>query len=135
MLTKPRHGWTYVEIEDLKIRASYLTDVPNDCLDSFIFALENKLPVAIYFDAEDLDYYLFVSHLDSFIIMEKDDLQIFKLKSNIIDLGKELVNDIEEYIDEWANWLCYRDYTKKEILQNKNILKQKVNRLKQLLKE
>ena len=40
MLTKPRYGWTNLRIGDICYPASYLNDVPIDCLDAFIYALK-----------------------------------------------------------------------------------------------
>jgi len=52
MLAKPEHGWVNVQLEGFSERASYMTDIPNDCLDAFIYALQNNSPTVIFFDAE-----------------------------------------------------------------------------------
>ena len=52
MLTKPKHGWTNLQIGDFTERVSYLTDISNDCLDAFIYALHTGNPAVIFFDAE-----------------------------------------------------------------------------------
>lgn len=52
MLTIPKAGWTNVEIGKFKGRASYLTDIPFECLDAFTFALTYNMPMSIWFDAE-----------------------------------------------------------------------------------
>ena len=48
-------------VENFSERASYLTDVPNDCLDAFIHALQTNNPAIVYFDAEGFDYHLISS--------------------------------------------------------------------------
>lgn len=135
MLTKPKHGWTNVQIEDFVDRASYLTDIPNDCLDAFIYGIENNMPVVIYFDAEGWDYHLVASYYESYIIRERESLEIYKFEKNYIDLAYELIRDIEDNINEWANWLSYSDYTHDELLQNKTELQNKLTKLKQVLNE
>lgn len=135
MLTKPKHGWTNVQIEDFVDRASYLTDIPNDCLDAFIYGIENNMPVVIYFDAEGWDYHLVASYYESYIIREKESLEIYKFKKNYIDLAYELIKDIEDNINEWTNWLSYSDYTHDELLWNKTELQNKLTKLKQVLDE
>ena len=75
MFSKPCCGWTDITIKDstnkFNAPASYLTDVPNDCLDAFIQALQNHSSVVIDFDAEGWDYKLVCSAYDTYIIEEK----------------------------------------------------------------
>lgn len=130
MLSEPQHGWTFVQIEDFKEPASYITDVPNDCLDGFIYALNNNLPAIIYFDAEGYDYYLIITRFVSYIILEKESVRLYRFEISMYDLVEELINDIELYIDEWASW---GGSTDKKVKRNKEILEQKIIKLKQLL--
>ena len=134
MLTKPKHGWVDVELGDFSDRASYLTDIPHDCLDAFTQALKNNEPVVIYFDAEGWDYHLVSSYYDSYIILDKDSLQVFRIEKNYKDLAKELIEDIEKYIDDWADWMCYRDFNDSEFEQNKRSLESKLVDLKMLIR-
>lgn len=133
MFTKPQYGWVNIEIEEFSERASYLTDIPNDCLDAFIFAREKGVPAVMYFDAEGYDYHLIASYFGTYIIIEKDEIKTYHFDKTFADLAKELINDIEQNIDEWANWQSDNQYNSRELKRNKRILEQKVGRLKQLL--
>jgi len=127
MLTKPNSGWTNVLIDDFSERASYLTDVPNDCLDSFIYGLKNNVPIAIYFDAEGYDYHLVSSWNSSYIIMDKINATI-TIDKNIEELAKELIDDIENNFEDWLNWECYDDGEYAET--NRDVFKEKLSILR-----
>lgn len=133
MLVNPKYGWTNVNIGEFNESASYLTDVPNDCLDAFIYARENGFPAVVYFDAEGYEYYLIASYFESFITIEKDELKTFHFDLSLVDLAKELIDDIEKNIDKWADWQCYNQYDDNELKRNKRKLEQKISRLKQLI--
>lgn len=133
MIVNLQHGWAMIRIGNFTERASYLTDVPNDCLDAFIFARENGFPATVHFDAEGYEYYLVASYFDSYIIMEKDDTEIYRISLGLVELGEELISDIESNIDKWANWLFYNEYNEDELKKNKRRLEQKLWKLRQLL--
>lgn len=133
MLANPKYGWTNVSIGEFNECASYLTDVPNDCLDAFIYARENGFPAVVYFDAEGYEYYLIASYFESFITIEKDELKTYRFDLGLVDLAKELIDDIEQNIDEWADWQCYKEYDENQLKINKRKLEQKIRRLKQLI--
>lgn len=133
MLAKPLHGWTNVSIGDFKERASYLTDIPNDCLDAFIYAVNKNLPVVVYFDAEGYDYLLVACCFESYIVTTKEKLEVLQFDVGLIGLANELINDIKKHIDEWSNWLSYRNHTKREIRKNKRVLMKKITKLQRIL--
>lgn len=109
MLTKPDHGWTNLQIGQFSERASYLTDVPNDCLDAFIYALQNKVPITVFFDAEGWDFHLVASYYQSYVIVDKDDAKMFAFDKTVLELAKELYEDINNNFDSWVNWESYDD--------------------------
>ena len=128
MFTIPKHGWVNLQIEDFSERASYLTDIPNDCLDAFIHALHNNVPAAIYFDAEGWDFHLVSSYYQSYIIVDKDNITVYEVKKNILEIAKELYEDIKKNFDDWLNW-DYGDTTEEERKENKEKLTKKLNQL------
>lgn len=131
MLSKPSVGWTTVKLGDFEDRASYLTDVPHDCLDAFIYTLENHRPAVVFFDAEGWNYHIVFSYYTTYILMEKDELEVYEVELDFTELAKELVDDIEQNIDDWANWdICFED----EFIENKKLLEEKTFILKELLK-
>ena len=104
MLTKPEDGWVNVKLEGFSERASYMTDIPNDCMDAFIYSLQNNLPTVIYFDAEGWDFHLVASWYRSYIVLDKDDVKVFVIKKDLFELAKELYKDINDNLNDWLNW-------------------------------
>lgn len=129
MLTKPEHGWTNLQIGDFSERASYLTDVPNDCLDAFIHALQNGNPAVIFFDAEGWDFHLIASYYCSYIVVDKDKAEVFMVDKTIKELAKELYEDINNNFDDWVNWESYEDDTDEEKAIKKEMLTTKLSQL------
>lgn len=135
MFTKPKYGWTNLQLGNFSERASYLTDIPNDCLDIFINAIQNNVPAVVYFDAESWDFHLVSSYYRTYIILDKDKLEIFIYDKTIKEVAKELINDIENYFDEWVNWEGYDDKDENEIIERRNLLNEKLLMLKFLIKD
>ena len=125
MFTIPRNGWTNLNFDKISLRASYLTDIPNDCLDAFIYALKTNNPAIIFFDAEGYDFHLISSYYRSYIIVDKEDNNVdtYVIEKGIIELAKELVNDIQRGYDDWLNWDC-DDEEYAEV--NREVFKEKV---------
>jgi len=130
MLTKPQYGWTNLQFDNFSERASYLTDVPKDCLDAFIYALQTNNTAIVYFDAEGYEFHLVSSYYRSYIIVDNYDNKVktYTIDKNIIKLAKELIDDIENYFEDWLNWECYNDgeYTE----TNRKVFKEKLSMLK-----
>jgi len=129
MFTTPQDGWTHIQLENFSERASYLTDIPNDCLDAFIHALQTNNPAIMYFDAEGFDYHLISSFYRSYIIKDKEDnkVDIHVIEKDILELAKELVDDIQRDFDDWLNWESYDDGEYAEV--NREVFKEKLSRL------
>jgi len=127
MFTIPKHGWTNLQIGDFTERASYLTDIPNDCLDAFTYALKNNKPVVVFFDAEGWDFHLIASYYQSYIIIDKDDTKVYVIEKNIKELAKELYNDINNNFDGWLNWDFYDTVEERE--ENKINIMTKLSQL------
>lgn len=129
MLTKPKHGWTNLQIGDFTERASYLTDIPNDCLDAFIHALQNNSPAVIFFDAEGWEFHLVASYYQSYIVVDKSDTKVYVIEKNIKELAKELYEDINNNFDDWLSWDIYEDDTDEERKEKKEKLMIKLTQL------
>ncbi len=89
---KPDAGWTNITIGEFRSRASYLTDIPFDCLQAFIFALKHRTPAAISFDAEGWEFIVVVDWYDTHVIINNTDAK-YEYKTIEVkkeDLAKEL---------------------------------------------
>lgn len=135
MLSKPKYGWTDVTIADFKGVGSYLTDVPLDVLNAFISALEYSIPASIYFNEEGSEFILVSYYDDTYIIIERDDRKLMYLDVDFLDLAKEIVRDIEEHIDDWVNWKCFKELNESESSKRKELILHKINKLKILIKD
>jgi len=131
MLSKPFAGWTRLKLDDFSASASYLTDVPVDCLNAFIYALKENAPATVFFDAEGWDYYLVSYTYQTYIIINKDKTTVKVINKCIKELAQELVKDIKLYLDGWANWTMDEE---DEVIKYKELLKSKVNELEELIK-
>ena len=137
MLSKPCAGWTKVTIGDFEGRASYMTDIPMDCLIAFINALEYNIPASVLFDEEGSGFTLVTSVDGTYIISEREELKLFVINKGFLKLVRELINDIEDNLEDWVLWdYDYEFHNDSEGILNerRNIIKKRVKRLKELLK-
>jgi hypothetical protein len=112
MLSNPEYGWCNVKIGDFIGNASYLMDVPFNCLNSFItyFTKGNDInSVAIAFDEEGSEFTVVSSFDGTFVIIERDEFPSLKhfYDINIKQLANELTEDLERDFDKWVDWECY----------------------------
>lgn len=155
MLSKPYHGWTTISVGNIILGpASYIQDVPIDCLDIFLsyFSPENKLGFNFSFDAEgysfgliEFDSYLFSANENP----ESGSLDLKEIRGSCFDektndlaegilvrLANELVDDINNYMDEWVEWdLDYDMMSDDNKKKRKELLKSKVEALSSVLKK
>lgn len=116
MLSKPNAGWTVVTIGKMKFNASYLADIPMDCLTAAKSYLSGDPLLALFFDLEEEGVlYVLSDKLGTFVITETDEwddeINDFKYKIDRIGvpaetLIQEIVQDIRMNIHEWADWFC-----------------------------
>lgn len=136
MLSEPSAGWTTVKIGDWSGQASYITNVPIDCLNAFIDCLEKHNPQCIYCDAEGWEFTIVISDFETNIIVSDDKNELFTFDITVKQLAKELLNDLEKYFDSWVVWDGFTEIEeKKEIQKQKNILKKKIKKLTALIEK
>jgi hypothetical protein len=136
MFTEPKHGWTNLQLGCFESRASYLTDIPMDCLDGFIYALSTNNPITIFFDAEGWDFHLVSSYYESYIISnENDESDLYLIEGSFKELAKELIGDIEKYFDSWLHWEYFDLDEEDELKERKEKLNNKLLILKGLVEK
>lgn len=117
-------GWCLVKLGDIYSRASYITDVPYDCLASIINAIKNDEDFHVDFNGEgwtfevcaDNEQCYFNYHggeKHAFDTMNKYDLAIVIYRNIIDDLSswqnwsnedlEPSLKELEQLIDEWLN--------------------------------
>ena len=141
MISKPQNGWVDITIGDWTDRASYLTDVQNDFLDCITKVMTTHLPNCFYCDAEGWEYIIVISENAISIIREKDTFDYYTYEfyeNNVLlkDVAKTIVNDIESNLNEWRTWEPCLDLNDMGDIENyKNIMLEKLNKLKGILKD
>lgn len=138
MLSNPKHGWCNVEIGDFVGTASYLNDVPFNCLNSFItyFTKGNYINcIAVSFDEEGTEFTIVSSYDGTYIIIERGSEPTLKHYYNIDIklLANELIEDLERDFDAWVRWECFDDYEPEKSRVEE--LRSKIEELRQLIKE
>lgn len=130
MISNPKYGWCNFELGDFQGVASYLTDVVFDLLDAFIEYYTKGYGVAV-FDEEGSFFTLVLTRYNwgIFLIEEKDYATLHDFSDmNIDDLAKELVDDIENNLNGWYDFLLISD--EEEIELYKVELDKKLTELK-----
>lgn len=139
MLSNPSAGWCDVKIGDFEGVASYLTDVPFNCLAAFTqyFDRSNSInSVSVFFDEEGTEFYTVFDYYNTYIIIERNEEPELKYIDNIgiKQLANELIEDLERDFDAWVNWtyLDDDDYDKNQRIYE---LRTKIDTLKELIKK
>lgn len=134
MFSKPNGGWVDINIGDYTLNGSYLTDIPMDFLDSLIASLKSNLPVSVFIDEEGVENIICAYFNEVFIIVKNADIVEYKKIDMDFNLfRKNIINDIEKYLNEWINWNMIDDV---EVLKNReNELRTKLSIVKESLKK
>ena len=135
MISNPKHGWCNFKLGNFQGSPSYLTDVPVDLLDAFIDYYTKGYGVAV-FDEEGSYFTLLLTRYNwgIFIIEETNDSILYDFSDmNSDNLAKELISDIENDLTGWVVEFVV-DYDQEEITQHRNEIRQRIAKLKTLIK-
>ena len=114
-------GWCTVVLGDFSSRASCLTDVPLDCIEAAIHAIEFHMPFCVRFDAEGWDFYVVSDVCNTYVIVEKNDTIFYSCGSVIgkDDIALQIYKDISEDFDKWVDFLVEDGTNLKDWLQHR----------------
>ena len=135
MISNPKHGWCNFKLGNFQGSPSYLTDVPVDLLDAFIDYYTKGHGVAV-FDEEGSYFTLLLTRYNwgIFIIEETNDSILYDFSDmNSDNLAKELISDIENDLTGWVVEFVVDD-DQEEITQHRNEIRQRIAKLKTLIK-
>lgn len=155
MLGEPHYGWTNVWIAGKVIGvASYITDVPLDTLNQFFQYLNNyknnrNVGFNIMYDGEGKEFGLVeigdsLYWINDYRQLSEIDPVKYHLPSYakpyqiIMELAKEVIEDVKKYLDQWIFWDTYilcEDSSDKEIKERKSRLEQTCYALECILEE
>lgn len=125
MISNPKCGWCNFKLGAFEGAPSYLTDVPIDLLDAFIDYHHKGMGMA-WFDEEGSWFTFVVTPYSLFVIEERDKQILHDLSEiKVEDLEKELISDIEDDLDAWANFMISDDFE-----NNIQHIKQRIEKLK-----
>lgn len=139
MLSKPKFGWTTINIGDWSDRASYLSDIHLDLLDALIKNFNYAYTATIVeYDAEGWEGYILINKDETYIFSTNVYQEPKKIDIESEVLVKEIIKDIEENLDDWSTWSIYCDKKmypkqyKKEKKENKSLILKKIKKLKKI---
>ena len=155
MLSAPKYGWTRVSCGTADIGpASYISDVPGNCLDAFIsyFGSKTGQNFCVEFDAEG--YSIGIMEFGSSLYQvstatEDGSLDVREINPSCMGLPEytlpdrmlkllaaELVSDIRANLDGWVYWLDVPDEAGKKETENlKSELEAKCRQLEDLIRD
>ena len=113
-------GWCTVRLGDFSSRASYLTDVPLDCLEAAEHYLVSGEPIRLHFDAEGWDFDVISTNIQT-IVRHSINIDSVEPVTVVIDgvtpydLARQIYEDISIDPDGWLKFLCLNRYSNKEI--------------------
>lgn len=131
-LTIDGAGWCTVTLGDFTFRASYLTDVPFDCLKAAIKWLTDRTVFAVNFDGEGETCVVISNFLDNYVVCEKNSTMFFKLDEVIdtSDLALQIYKDISEDVHGWAEFVAPEEYDDGDV----RVAERKINGYLDMLK-
>lgn len=126
MLSKPVCGWSTLQIGSFYNSISYLTDVPLDCLEAMIKSLKHNVPFCVQFDTEGS--YIILTSCDyvcttTITYWDNEGIQIKEFDIGLIELAKDLYNDINNNIEDWSIWNpCFEPNEEESIIYKTKLI-------------
>lgn len=132
MISNPKNGWCDFNLGDFHGHPSYLTNVAMDLINAcYRYCIEDNDYITVGFDEESSEFILIADYCNCYIIEQKGNDILHKIDINIKDFIKEIVNDVESNIDEWAAFAVFDDDPEK-IRYNKIRLLNKIKLIKEM---
>lgn len=106
MLGKPEAGWSEVTIGSFHEYASYLTDVPFDCVNACIRRIKDNVPLEMSFDSECHGIFFVSADSQHTVITWEEEREAVCIPDvNDVQLVREIIHDIDccqiDWRDEW----------------------------------
>lgn len=132
MISNPKYGWCNFDLGDFHGHPSYLTDVAKDLITAcYKYIIGDNNYITVEFDEEGSKFILLANYYNCYIIEQKDKDILHKIDINIKYFIKEVVNDIESNIDEWAIFTVFDDDPEKNkvtLLNMIEVIKEKIEK-------
>ena len=129
MISNPKHGWCNFKLGDFEGHPSYLTDVPLDLINAFLNYYTQYNGVA-WFDEEGTDFTFVINPYNIYIVEERQNTILHYFPDiNVDELAKELIKDIENDLNGWANFIPDDEW--EEIVEHDNEIRNGLHLLKE----
>jgi len=97
------HGWCLVRLYDIYSRASFLTEVPYDCLESIINAIKNDEDFEVVFNAEGWYFDVRADNEQCYFNFHAGEKHAFDT-INKYDLAIVIYRNIRDDLSTWEGW-------------------------------
>lgn len=98
-------GWCAIQLGDIYSRASYITDVPGDCLTSIIHAIQSDCDFEVEFNAEGYSFTVRADNTQCYFNFHAGEHHAFD-NMNKYDLALQIYKDINNDFSRWLNFYC-----------------------------
>ena len=133
MITNNGHGWGTFKLGNFTGRLSYMEDVPVDVLQAFI-DWHDKGSGCAWIDEEGTEFTLVLTPYSAYVIVERGGVELIDLSElKIEEIEKELIDDIENYLTGWSEFLPNDDV--EEIQLHLDRIRTKLWMLKELRRD
>lgn len=141
MLTKPVNGWSDFQLDGTSVYGlSYLDDIAFEWVNQAIYGLETLLPFCVKGFLEPNRFLCTVSYWNCHIVCEDDeryplakgDVLNEYSHTSMLQFCTYLCDDIQQYFNEWLSFI---DYENIDLQSRKELLTQKLTRLRELVSE
>ena len=131
----PDSGWVNITIGDFNCTAFYITKVPFDIVNNSILSLKEEMPFCLYLHLEAYGEVNIYSELKTYIIHENNKTDFYSFDISKEQIISSFIEQIKDNITEWAMWEDFEDEDREEIENNKRELLEKIETIKDLLKQ
>lgn len=109
MIRNNGNGWGTFKLGNFTGRLSDMEDVPVDLLQAFI-DWHDKGSGCAWIDEEGTEFTLLLTPCSMYMIVERDGVELIDLSElKIKEIEKELIDDIENDLTGWAEFLPSKD--------------------------
>lgn len=115
-------GWCAIQLGDIYSRASYITDVPGDCLTSIIYAIQSDCDFEVEFNAEGYSFTVRADNTQCYFNFHAGEHHAFD-NMNKYDLALQIYKDINNNLGRWSNFYC----GKCDLSESLNVLKELID--------
>lgn len=115
-------GWCAIQLGDIYSRASYITDVPGDCLTSIIHAIQSDCDFEVEFNAEGYSFTVRADNTQCYFNFHAGEHHAFD-NMNKYDLALQIYKDINNDFSRWLNFYC----GKSDLSESLNVLKELID--------